>query len=285
MASGLARRLDPYATIELGASPRAINKLPTQPVLEAVARAIPSASPSPSPALDLAEYTAAGYYLSRRTGASDCGGMDLARVTLASNHSERAFFPDDWTLSWVQRDREVRAARAAEFGFTADQLDSIMEWAGGSFGRSFGLWRVFFSIEDARSVGQSTLGGTPDVELWGVGLHRTLVDSYCRAPARISASGVHTAVCAGRKLAEGGVVLGHDILFEEMGSTFSSPESKRLDEVAMFRSTGVAPNDDGLIDSLEDARKCCRYLDEHPASPRAPIKGWQPWLLLRYPLS
>ena len=276
MVSSLARRLDPYATDE--PSPAARGKAsPTASGLET--------SASPTSSFDLGDYTAAGYYLSRRTGTAECGGIDLGRVSLASDRRERAFFPDSWALSWVRRQREERIAHAADFGFEADQIDSIMEWAGRSFGTTFGFWRVFFSIEDARSVGQTALGALPDVELWGVGLHRSLVDAYCRAPGRISASGVRTAVYAGKKLAEGGAVLGYDLLFEELGSGFSSPESRGFDEVAMFRATGIAPNEDGLIDSLQDAQKCCRYLDESAAPKRQQVKGWQPWLLLRYHMS
>jgi hypothetical protein len=275
MASSLARRLDPYATIELRPSPRGNDKLATEPALEADTRE--------SSAINLRDYTSAGYYLSRRTGVTDCG-IDLGRVSLASNRPERAFFPDSWALSWVPREKEERAARAAVFGFGEDQVESIVDWASRSFGRSFGFWRVFFSIEDARSVGQSALGGIPDMELWGVGLHRTLFDSYRRAPAQFGASGVRTAVYARTELAEGGVPLGYDILLEESGSSFSNPESRGADEVAMFRSTGVAPNDDGLIDSFDDARKCCRYLDERPAAARVQVKGWLPWLLVRYSL-
>jgi hypothetical protein len=276
MASSLARRLDPYATIELGPSPRGKDKLPAEPSIEAEQAAISS--------INLADYTAAGYYLSRRIATDECAGIDLGRVSLASDRRERAFFPDSWCLSWVRKDREERIARAAAFGFGADQIDSLMQWANRSFGSTFGFWRVFFSIDDARSVGQSALGGDSGVELWGAGLHRSLVDGYCRAPGQISASGVRTAIYAGKKLAEGGSILGYDLLFEELGSSFSSPETRGLDEVAMFRSTGVAPNEDGLIDSLPDARKCCRYLDERAAPNRQPVKGWQPWLLVRYPM-
>lgn len=281
MASSLASRLDPYAKTEVSPPVRAKEKLPL-PVFDTPAPAAPTLETAAPAAFNLADYTAAGFYLSRRLTSDECGGIDLGRLSLASDQPERAFFPDSWTLSWVRREREERIASAAAFGFEADQIDAIMEWAGRSFGNTFGFWRVFFSIDDARTVGESALGGVSGVELWGVGLHRSLVNGYCRAPGQITASGVRTAVFANKKLPEGGTVLGYDLLFEELGSSFSSPESRGFDEVAMFRNVGVAPNEDGLVDSFADAKKCCRYLDERPG---AKVKGWQPWLLVRYPLS
>jgi hypothetical protein len=261
---------------------RAPSETKARPSARALLEPEVCASSFESATVQLSDYAAAGFYLSRPTGTEECAGINLARRSLASDPSERAFFPDDWTLSWVRRDAAERAARAAVFGFGADQVDSIKEWAKRSFGVSFGLWRVIFSLDDARTIGQSALGACDGVELWGVGLHRSLVDAYCRDAARLSASGVCTAVRARGKLPEGGTILGHEVLFEELGASFSNPESRNLDEVAMFRKTGVAPNDDGLIDSFKDAKKCCRYLDEQAATSN--VKGWQPWLLVRYPL-
>ncbi len=137
------------------------------------------------------------------------------------------------------------------------------------------------------------LRNAADLELWGVGLHRTLVGGYCSAStppaapgyAPTGASGVHVATCVrAAPLADGGAVLGHEILIDDLGCCFNSPASRHLDEREVFRKVGVVPNGDGLIDSFDDALASCRYLEYHAPQTQHGITGWRPWLVVRYPL-
>lgn len=239
------------------------------------------------------DYVASGYFISRWTRTRDCTGTELRRVTLAGDHSQRSFFPEPWTLSWTSEAREDRIAKAAVFGIPEAQLEGVMTWADGSFGSLFGTWSVFFTLEAAQAAARLMLPNASDLDLWGVGLHRTLLPSYCEASkppasppgyAPIGASGTHIAACVRPSpLAEGGEVLGHEILIDDAGSCFNSPESRHLDEQAMLRAVGVAPNKDGLIDSFDDALACCRELSAHADETQHRITGWLPWLIVRYP--
>ncbi len=56
----------------------------------------------------------AGYLLSRHVGATDCTGIELRRVTVATDHSPRK--PDAWALSWCGRSREEQVEEAAVWG-------------------------------------------------------------------------------------------------------------------------------------------------------------------------
>lgn len=245
-------------------------------------------------ATDLRDYVAAGYFLSRWTGEHDCTGVELRRVTLAQDHSQRRFFPESWTLSWCNEDRQTRISAAAAFGIPESHLAQVIAWADAAFGSAFGAWNVLFTLEEARSAARSFLANAADLDLWGVGLHRSLVSVFCKSSAPppqvpgyapVGASGLHIATCVRpAPLAEGGTVLGHEVLIPEFGASFNSPESRHLDEVAAYREAGIVPNSAGLIDTFADALALCRRLDTHAGDTQHNITGWLPWLVVRYTL-
>lgn len=245
--------------------------------------------------MELTDYISAGYFLSRYTGERDCTGIRLRRITMAREHSQRRFFPHTWAIPWCGDDRSERIERAADFGVPEADLDAVLAWADASFGTKFGAWSVFFSLGHARAAAAAMLGNVRDLDLWGVGLHRDLARSFCDATrppppepgfAPMGASGVHIAVCQRpAPLADGGVPLGYEVLIEDLGCEFNSPESRHLDEVGASRAAGIAVNADGLFESLEDALSCCRQLPGvGEDAPPYRCSGWLPWLLVRYPL-
>ena len=244
--------------------------------------------------MNVRDYVSSGYFLSRYTGAKDCTGIEMRRETLATDHSQREFFPNTWALSWCHTSRTEQVQKAAVFGITEQEIDSVIAWADRSFETDFGAWNVFFGLEEARAAARSMLGRAAELELWGAGLHRDLLSAYCDAskpPAQqpgyapTGASGVHDAACTrSALLAEGGVVLGHELLIDDQGCAFNSPESLHIEERDHFHVLGVAPNALGLIDSFDEALACARYLDSHAAATPHKITGWRPWLIVRYPL-
>jgi len=239
------------------------------------------------------DYVASGYFLSRDAGIHDCTGIELRRVTLAHDHSSRRFFPGSWALSWCRDPRERRLEEAAIFGIPEEGLDQVMTWADQSFGSSFGAWDAFFTLDGARAAARSFLRNAADLELWGVGLHRSLVSAFCDASAPAApqpgyapagACAIHVATCARpASLGQGGTVLGHEILIADQGCSFNSPESLHLDEPAYLREAGVVLNGHGLVDSFDEALACCPLIGPHPSRER-PGTGWLPWLIVRYPL-
>lgn len=245
--------------------------------------------------VQIADYIASGYFLSRHAGLHDCTGIELRRVTLAHDHSQRRFFPETWALSWCREAREERLARAAVFGIGEDELERVMAWADEGFGTVFGAWDAFFTLDNARAAAHAFLRKAAKLDLWGVGLHRSLADAFCAATAPppqkpgyapTGASAIHTATCVRpAALAEGGTILGHEILLPDVGCSFNSPESLHIDEGERLQGAGVALNAHGLIDSFDEALACCRLIEVDPAQPREPSTGWLPWLIVQYPLS
>lgn len=239
-------------------------------------------------------YVAAGYFLSRDAGARDPTGTELRRITLAHDHSHRRFFPESWALSWCRASAEQRRARAADVGISEREVAEVMAWADRGFGSVFGAWDVFFKLDGARAAARAFLRNAPDLELWGVGLHQSLVRGYCQASAPPppppghapeGPSGLHVAACLRpAPLADGGTVLGHELLIAERGASFNSPESLHLDERAVLRAATVARNAHGLVDSLNDALACCRLLNALAPETHRGVAGWLPWLVVGYPL-
>lgn len=243
---------------------------------------------------NLGDYVAAGYFLCRHTGADDRTGLELRPVTMAHDHSQRRFFPGSWALSWCREPRERRIEEAAVFGIAEGDLDEVMAWADRGFGSVFGAWDAFFTLDDARAAARSFLLNAADLELWGVGLHQSLVSAFCEASAPPSqqpgyapagASGIHMATCLRpAPIADGGNVLGHEILIAEIGCSFNSPESLHIDERKRLGEVGVVPNEHGLLDSFDDALACCRLIEPAPAEARSSSTTWLPWLIVRYAL-
>ncbi len=101
---------------------------------------------------NVTDYVAAGYFLSRYAAAQDCTGLQLRRISMGHDHSQRRFFPETWTLSWCRETREQRTKEAAVFGLSEEQLDNVIAWADAGFGSVFGAWDVFYALEDARAA-------------------------------------------------------------------------------------------------------------------------------------
>lgn len=243
--------------------------------------------------VEIRDYIAAGYFLSRWTDERDCTGTTARRVSMGHDHSQRRFFPETWTLPWCNEDQEDRVREAAVFGIPEADLGKVMAWAKGVFDSVFGAWDLFFKLDDTRGAARSFLRNAPDLELWGVGLHRSLAGTFCERsapppaePGRVYvATALHRATCMSRSpLASGGTPLGHEVLIVSPGRTFNSPGSLHMDESELLADAGVISNVDGLIDSLDDALACCRLLDPAAAEARDESDLWLPWLIVRYAL-
>jgi hypothetical protein len=243
--------------------------------------------------VDLRDYIASGYFLSRHAGLHDCTAIELRRVTLAHDHTQRRFFPGTWTLSWCSETREERLAEAAVFGIADADLERVIAWADAAFDSVFGAWDAFFALDAARDAGRSFLRNAADVELWGLGLHRSLVSAFCAASAPppqqpghapVGASAIHIATCVRpAPLASGGTVLGHEVLIPDLGCCLNSPESLHVDERTWFERAGVIRNEHGLIDSFEEALACCKLVECDATQERGLDTGWLPWLIVKYP--
>jgi hypothetical protein len=238
----------------------------------------------------LDEYQSAGYFLSRLVEPVRLGQRV---ITLGHDHSPRRFFPESWALSWCKEQPEHRVRNARQFGIAETDLGRVHAWADAAFGKAFGAWDVIFHIEDARSMARSFLAGAQGLELWGLGVRRSVLEELregTEPPPQVpgyaptGSSGVHLTTVLGQPLAPGGTPLGHEPLIAEVGCSYNSPAALHLDEAAVWGRLGVRANEHGLIDSYDEALAGCReFASEEVAGPD-PLSGWFPGLIVRYPL-
>jgi hypothetical protein len=116
---------------------------------------------------NLRDYVAAGYFLSPYAGVHDCTGVELRRITLANDPSQRRFSPESWAVSWCSETREQRIESAAVFWIAEPELEQVMAWADQNFDSVFGAWDVLFTLDSAREAARSFLRNAADLELWG----------------------------------------------------------------------------------------------------------------------
>lgn len=234
------------------------------------------------------EYLSAGYFLSRLVDPVQLGHR---AITLGHDHSPRRFFPESWALSWCNEPPERRVRDAQQFGIAEADLARVHAWADKAFGKEFGAWDVIFRIEDARTIARMFLSGAQGLELWGLGVRRSVLEDLREgteppppAPgyAPTGASGVHLTAELGQPLAPGGTSLGHEPLIGEMGCSFNSPASLHLDEAAVWSRLGVQPNEYGLIDAYDEALAGCREFAGAKVPGPAPLSDWFPGLIVRY---
>jgi hypothetical protein len=241
-----------------------------------------------APQLD--RYLSAGYFLSRLVDPVRPGHR---AVTLGHDHSPRRFFPESWTLSWCGDPPERRICDARQLDIAEADLGRVHAWADAAFGKVFGAWDVIFRIEDARTIARMFLPGAQGLELWGLGVRRSVLEDLregTEPPPQVpgyaptGASGVHQIAELGLPLAPGGTLLGHEPLVAAVGCGFNSPVSLHLDEAAVWRRLGVRPNRHGLIDSYDEAfAGCLEFASAQVAGP-APQSRWFPGLIVRYPV-
>lgn len=236
-------------------------------------------------------YFCAGYFLSRWVEPEF--PVDAPRhVTLARDHTPRVYFPDTWAIEWANESREERLRAATALGIGASALEDAVNQATADFGERHGAWSTIYSLDAARSYVRRFLSRTPELELWGVGLHASLRDEFLRrhgppeSPpdcAPIGPSGTYDVVARGERLRPGGTVLGHELLVHEY-SCFNSPHSLHGDEAELFSRAGVRPNSTGLIDSFDDALRCCDGLRSGFRFDEPTPLDWLPWLIVTFPL-
>lgn len=198
------------------------------------------------------------------------------------------FIPDSWALRWVTNgDVEDKQREAClEFGIDPRALSELKTWVTERFdAHEFGWTHIFFSITAARDFAQRFLPKYPDAVLLGIGVATTLVSEFLtmHVPDPGSGSwGYYEALRSGKPLAPGGVLLGFEVVGLGLGGLYSWLDN-HWHEIAR-ENLGIQTGKFGLLGTFEEAARVADY----PYVPEtedelAPL--WQPWALVRYPLS
>ncbi len=229
-------------------------------------------------------HRSAGYFLTRDFVRPDQSSADLLPERLISaSECLASFVPATWTLTWVHSSDEARLRTAIAFGLSSETLPPVMASATESFGHDWGWPYVFYTLAAARQFHRSFLSSVPTVRLFGLALPQDLLLAFLKAAepgTGEGATGFLACAKAGQPLEPGGVGIGWEILGFEYGMFHSWLCNGLERDVSQVLS--IRPNTNGLIGSLDDARRVADYCGQESVGAEPAL--WQPWFLVEYSL-
>jgi hypothetical protein len=179
-------------------------------------------------------------------------------------------------LQWdaYENVRESIAGEATEFGILHSQLVELVSWAKGQQNTNY---LIFEKLGPPLELLERFITD-PAARVVGIGLHTSLLESFHSQLTKDINQGLGLAELVTQKLplAEGGVPLGFEPLGFE-GTHFHSWLCHGTPDEA-FKHFDIRPNQFGLIDTFESARRVNQYLLATEAEPAI----WEPWLVVDY---
>jgi len=232
------------------------------------------------------EYISAGFFVTREMDRPAYVSTELlpARIVSASG-CIAPFAPDTWCIEWTHDTQEQRAEGARAFGLESQSLDEITAWVTAQFDKSIRWPNVIIDLETAKELVSRFLIKLPDVKVLELGLHRSMTKDFCQKAeplpqepgfAPIGRQGVHEVILEKKSLSTGGYILGFEPLV--FNYTLSCSWLCNSLDTQVEQALGVRPNQFGLIDSFEEARKCIEYISHADIGAEPGL--WLPWLVI-----
>lgn len=227
----------------------------------------------------MTEYVSGGYYLlkliPRPAGVSEI----LPDQLLTLSNCFTTVLTDIIRLQCDEYDkvREAIAEEAIAFGIPETQIAELVSWAKAQHNNNY---LVYSDVAPALELLNRFVTDSM-ARLVGIALHQSLLESFQSQLLKDvnTGLGLLELVNEQRPPADGGSPLGFEPLGFE-GTKFHSWLCHYAPDEAHKRF-GIRPNQLGLIDTLEDARRVNDYLLETGAEPAI----WEPWLVLDYTAS
>jgi hypothetical protein len=223
------------------------------------------------------DYIAGGYFLVKRIARPKDLGEPLPDTILTLSNCFTETAPDDWALDGYNYEDDERASEGLKFGIPAHVIPELVKLMSRESGT---LSSNSFPNLAVGTEFYSHCSTNPEIALVGIGLHRSLTESfYAQRDKDINhGHGLIERVDFDQSLSKGGNPLGHEPLgFEAM--IFHSWLCHSMPKEASDRFR-IRPNQHGFIDSLEDAVRVTRHMAATGAEPAI----WEPWLVMRYNL-
>jgi hypothetical protein len=195
-------------------------------------------------------------------------------------------FPGSYAISWCRDSTESRSTEFDRIGLTTDAREEAIRWATAEFGESFGWPGVFYTLDAALNA-RSRFFAKGDLVVIALGLPARYRDTFVSqatppAPepgfAPQGKSGYLDMIEKNRTVPQSTVVLGYEPVNVIFGQMDHSWLCNNLEQYAA-ENLGIKPNPPGLINSLDDAARCCEAI-ARPDVGSEP-GPWFPWLLAR----
>jgi hypothetical protein len=195
-------------------------------------------------------------------------------------------FPGSYAISWCSDATESRSSAFDRIGLSPDAREDATRWATSEFEQSFGWPAVFYTL-DAALAARSRFFPNGDLVVIALGLpvrYRDTFVSQATPPAPDPGfapqgkSGYLDVIEKSRTVPHAAVVLGYEPVNVIFGQVDHSWLCNNLEKYAA-ENLGIRPSPTGLIESLDDAARCCEAI----AGPEVGSEPgpWFPWLLAR----
>jgi hypothetical protein len=245
--------------------------------------------------IDLSDYVAGGYFVLKYGNqlpyASDTGLLPEKLISISPCISEKLEVFWGWNLEQYPHVKH-------NFGILHEKYAAFHEWSITADADSYGI----YNISDARYAISEFFPTDPDILLIGVGLHHELVDDFLtykpypdEHPNYVLFESPDSDNFRKNTLKDHFVnkkvalEIEGNILGFELMSFFGAWSHSWLCsglEKDMHELFGIRPNQHGLIDSYEDAKKVHDWIAEDKMQgTRSEPEPYYPWLIVQYPLS
>jgi hypothetical protein len=223
------------------------------------------------------DYVSGGYYVVKAIPRPSDLSDILPSNLLTMSNCFTSVVCDIIQLQWdnYENVKEAIANEAKEFAIPQSQIPELVTWAKAQHNTNY---HVFTEVEAALELRGRFVTDT-SAHVIGIGLHKSLFESFESQLSKDVNKGLGLVELVNEKrlLAEGGTLLG----FEPLGFEATKFHSWLCHYAPneMYKRFDIRPNQFGLIDKLEDARRVNEYLLQTGAEPAI----WEPWSLLDYP--
>ncbi len=243
--------------------------------------------------IELDGYLSGGYFLTRPMDRQSWQSEQILPDRILSfSNCLAPHLPEPWMFDWMLKDEQEAFRQAADSGISPEGTLAARKWTTRHYySEDVAHSGLFYQLETARDFAREFLSDNPKLEIFALGLHRSLVHGFLEEaipqdpPNRDKTDptdGVNRAIRSGLPLANGGKPLGFELLVFDFWS-YNLEHSWLCNglEVDFHENPGVTPGRFGLIEKFEDAVACTdRIVRENiPAEPGL----WLPWLIVQYP--
>jgi hypothetical protein len=231
---------------------------------------------------------AAGFLLLSPSPRPDWASENLLpQEIISASDCLCAQFPGTYTIEWTTDTEDQRTIGFEAVGIPRAARSEAMKWATKSFEKSYGWPGVFYSLQEAETAKGLFFSKESNILLIGLGLPTQFVEDfilYAAPPlpepgyAPTGETGWLEVVKRQQSLPQG-QFLGFELLTVQYGLVTESWLCNGL-EAHFLETLGIRPNRWGLIEDLENAKRCCKAINEKEVAAEPGL--WLPWALVKY---
>jgi hypothetical protein len=234
--------------------------------------------------IDRSQFYSGGFFLIR---AGHPGWKELeldaklipSKVVSLSRHMNQRF-NIIWT--WTTDNKEP----ALEFGIPESKWDELKTWCSDEFQKQIDIGGMFNSKQVAQQFIRQFIPDTTDLYLIEAGLPKYLEAENWREPTpeNHEETGIEVRISQKISILSDGTILGFDVVGFEYNDLSCSWICSYIHR-DMYELYGMKPNQYGLLDGYEDAKKIYEWIEEDEMKgTRAEPIGYDFWLVISHPL-